>query len=242
MNSIKSTPAYLPLERLQVPRPVDRISFIKNCCNGKTVLDLGAMDETAYTAKQGRGTWLHEEIAAVAHQVLGIDNSPLVPPDGLRTSKNSTIRLGNIMQVGAMLESESFSPDVIVAGELIEHLENPLLFLKGIRATDRLRGKTLILTTPNATALHNCLIGLISRESTHHDHLCIFSFKTLYTLCNRAGFAEWEIVPYSARFTEMKERNSGFRRSLVCVGEKVINGLEWLFPMMGFGYVVKIQV
>lgn len=242
MNSNSFIPAYVPLERLRVPRPVDRIAFIKNCCAGKTVLDLGAMDETAYKAKQGRGTWLHEEIGKVANEVLGIDSSPLVPPDGLRTGRNSTIHLGDILQVGPLMESRSFTPDVIVAGELIEHLENPLLFLKGIRATDKLQGKTLILTTPNATALHNCLIGLLSRESTHHDHLCIFSFKTLYTLCNQAGFAEWEIIPYAARFTEMKERNTGFRRALVCGGEKVINGLEWIFPMMGFGYVVRIQV
>ncbi len=206
------------------------------------MLDLGAMDETAYAAKRGRGTWLHEEIAEVATQVMGIDSSPLVPPDGLRTGDRSAIHPGNIMQLGAWLNSTDFSPDVIVAGELIEHLENPLLFVKSIKAIDRLKGKTLILSTPNATALHNCLIGLLSRESTHHDHLCIFSFKTLYTLCSRSGFTSWEIIPYIARFTEMKERNTGIARTMVSSGEKIINGLEWLFPMMGFGYIVKIQI
>lgn len=242
MNSNRFAPSYVPLERLPVPRPVDRIPFIKNDCKGKVVLDLGAMDETAYAAKQGHGTWLHEEIAEVAAQVMGMDISSLVPPDGLRTGKNSAIHPGNIMQLGAWLNSRDFSPDIIVAGEIVEHLENPLMFLKGMKAIDRLQGKTLILTTPNATALHNCLIGLLSRESTHHDHLCIFSYKTLYTLCSRSGFAGWEIVPYVARFTEMKERNTGFRHVLVSVGEKVINGLEWLCPMMGFGYIVKIRI
>jgi hypothetical protein len=238
----KSIPAYLPLERLRVPRPIDRVSFVKETCRGKVVLDLGAMDETAYAAKQGRGTWLHEEIAEVAQQVVGIDSSPLLPPDGLRTGMNSVIRAGNSMELDACLQSIDFVPDVIVAGELIEHLENPLRFLKGVKAIDKLQGKTLILTTPNATAIHNCLIGLLSMESTHQDHLCILSFKTLCTLCLRSGFERWEIVPYFARFTEMKERNVGIRRALVSGGEKAINGLEWLFPMMGFGYIVKVQI
>ena len=47
---------YEPLERLRVPRPVDRISFLVAQCRGKSVLDLGAMDETAVDAKRGRGT------------------------------------------------------------------------------------------------------------------------------------------------------------------------------------------
>lgn len=242
MNTNTFAPSYVPLERLPVPRPVDRIPFVRQECKGKKVLDLGAMDETAFAAKKGRGTWLHEEIAEVAVQVMGIDNSPLVPAGGMRTGEKSAIHPGNIMQLGAWLNANNFSPDVIVAGELIEHLENPLMFLKGIKEVDQLRGRTLILTTPNATALHNCLIGLLSRESTHHDHLCIFSFKTLYTLCSRSGFTSWEILPYTARFTEMRERNAGLTRTMVSGGEKIINGLEWLFPMMGFGYIVKVQI
>lgn len=242
MASNSFTPAFVPLERLQIPRPVDRIAFIKRYCLGKSVLDLGAMDETAYKAKQGRGTWLHEEIAEVAARVMGIDSSALIPREGVRTGPNAVIHPGDIAQLSEWLESTDFSPDVIVAGELIEHLEHPLGFLKSMKAIARLQGKTLILTTPNATALHNCLIGLISRESTHHDHLCIFSYKTLYTLCSRAGFESWEIVPYVARFSEMKSRNSGLRGALVAGGEKLINAMEWLSPMMSFGYVVRVQI
>lgn len=242
MKSTKSTPAYVPLERLEISRPVDRIPFIKDFCKNRVVLDLGAMDETAFMAKRGQGTWLHEEICNVATQVMGIDNSTIVPPEGIPTGAKSRIYRGDISSVGELLDAHEFTPDIVVAGEIIEHLENPLAFLRSIKAIKRLHGKVLILTTPNATALHNCMIGMLSRESTHHDHLCIFSYKTLYTLCKRAGVDDWQIIPYLARFTEMKARNAGIRRCLVAGGERVINGLEWLFPMMGFGYVVVIQV
>ena len=77
---------YSPLERLSVPRPVDRTRYIRDACAGRRVLDLGAMDETAWRAKRGRGTWLHEEISRSASRVDGIDNSALVRAEGRRTA------------------------------------------------------------------------------------------------------------------------------------------------------------
>jgi len=31
-------------------------------------------------------------------------------------------------------------------------------------------------------------------------------------------------------------------RSLVAGGERVINGLEWMFPIMSFGYIVTVKI
>jgi SAM-dependent methyltransferase len=233
---------YEPLERLQVGRPVDRVGFVAAACRGRSVLDLGAMDETAYAAKRGRGTWLHEAIAATASRVIGIDNSPEVPDAGLPTAANAEIRRGDVMALDSWLEANAYAPEVVVAGELIEHLPNPLAFLQSLASIERLRGCTLILTTPNATAAHNVAIALISRESTHRDHLCILSFKTLNTLCQRAGFGDWQIVPYLSAFTEMRERNPGARGALVAAGEKLVNVIEWLFPLLSFGYVVVARL
>lgn len=233
---------YTPLERLAVRRPVDRIAFIAHVCAGCHVLDLGAMDETAWDAKRGRGTWLHEEIGAVARRVDGVDNSTTVPAEGLRTGPSASIRRGDVTYPDALVAALENAPDVIVAGELIEHLENPLQFLKRIAATPRLSGKTFILSTPNATALHNLLIGLVRRESTHHDHLCILSYKILSTLCARAGFCDWEIIPYFSRFTEMQERHSGLSRLFVRAAQLAVNAIEWMFPLLSFGYIVRVRL
>jgi len=200
------------------------------------------MDETAWAAKRGRGTWLHEEISRAALRVDGIDNSAAVPAEGLRTGSNATIQRGDICDPRHLIAALEDSPDVVVAGELIEHLENPLQFLTRFTEIDRLSGKTLILSTPNATALHNILIGLARRESTHQDHLCILSYKTLTTLCTRAGFARWEIIPYFSRFTEMQERHSGASRLLVKAVERIVNLVEWMFPLLSFGYIVQIRL
>lgn len=200
------------------------------------------MDETAWQSKRGRGTWLHEEIAKVAARVDGIDNSQVIPPEGLETGPNARIRRGDIADLGRSLSELGAGPEVIVAGELIEHVENPLQLLRSIRHTAGLAGCTFILSTPNATGVHNFLIGLARRESTHHDHLCILSYKTLATLCRRAGFQSWEIIPYYARFTEMQDRHSGLARLAIRTVERAVNCVEWLFPMLSFGYVVRVRL
>jgi hypothetical protein len=233
---------YVPLERLTVSRPVDRIEFIAQSCAGRRVLDLGAMDETAWRAKRGRGTWLHEAIAARARFVEGVDNSESVSIEGLPTASNAVIRPGDVNRLDSLLQTGTDPPEVIVAGELIEHLENPVQFLRQFAGIDRLSGSTLILSTPNASALHNFLIGAMRRESTHQDHLCIFSFKTLSTLCRRAGFADCEITPYFSRFDEMKQRHFGVRRLAVSLVQRIINWLEWIFPLLSFGYIVQIRL
>lgn len=235
-------PAYTPLEKLDVPRPVDRILYLRAAVAGKRVLDLGALDETAFQAKRGQGTWLHEELSRMAMEVLGVDASPEVPARGLVTGERSRIIRGDIAGLANILSETGFDPEVIVAGELIEHLDNPLAFLRGFRLLPTLHGKRLLVSTPNASALHNVLVGMLGRESTHCDHLCILSYKTLCTLCHRAGFTRWDIIPYYSRFTEMKARNQGLRGWGVAAGEAGINLGEWLCPLLSFGYVVSIDI
>lgn len=233
---------YTPLERLDVPRPVERIRYIAAACAGRRVLDLGAMDETAWQSKRGRGTWLHEELSRTATSVEGIDSSALIPTEGLRTAPNAIIRRGDAGDPGPLVEGLTEIPDVVVAGELIEHLENPLGFLRSFARSARLSGKTLILSTPNATAVHNVLIGLARRESTHHDHLLILSYKTLTTLCKRAGFPDWQIIPYYARFTEMRERHAGLARLAIQLTERLVNAIEWCFPLLSQGFILRIAL
>jgi SAM-dependent methyltransferase len=242
MSAAPGKLSYSPLEYVPIGRPVDRIRYICAACANKVVLDLGALDETAFAAKQARGAWLHEEIAKSAVRVVGVDWSDALPEDGLTTAKNSQIRKGNILDLDSLLSQIDVSPDIVVAGELIEHLENPLEFLKMFRRVRRLAGKSLLLSTPNATALHNCLIALAKRESTHHDHLFVLSFKTLSTLLARAGYESWRITPYHADFAEMKHRNNGLSKRLVVAGETAIKLLETIFPLLSFGLIAETTI
>jgi len=231
--------SYTPFERIKIARPVDRIAYIRKACENKAVLDLGAVDETAFFKKRGKGSWLHEEIAKVAVQVVGLDTAGIVPEDGVAIADNAIIHRGNILELADFLHKIGRIPEVIVAGELIEHLDNPLAFLKSFKDISILNGSELLLSTPNATALHNCLVAVANCESTHPDHLCILSFKTISTLLSRAGYSSWTITPHYSDFIEMKERNSGASRSAAVIGEKIVNIFERIFPLLSFGFIIK---
>ena len=232
--------AYTPFERLRCERPVDKLSWVSDFCRDKNVLDLGAYDETAVTLKAGTGYWMHGSIADAAKEVIGVDNSELVPVEGLRVSDRSTIFRGDILRLASI--ELGWDPDVVVAGEVIEHLPDALEFLRRHKADPRLSSSTVVLTTPNASAFYNLVLGLVGRESTHHDHVAIHSFKTLHTICRKAGVREWEVIPYHSRFSELALRSSGAVRFVVTAFERIVNAFEYAFPLLGGGWIVKIRL
>jgi hypothetical protein len=179
---------------------------------------------------------LHGEIAKVARQVVGVDNSNDVPPEGIVSAPNAKILRGDVNRLEEVIHDPEIQ--VLVAGELLEHLPEPLTFLRQLRRL--YPGKELILTTPNATSLANTVLALAKRESNHHDHLQIFSIKTLNTLCLRAGFQEWGILPYHVYFTEMILRSKGLARLFVATAERMVNWTETVFPMLSGGLILHV--
>lgn len=228
--------AYSALERVPLRRPVDRVAQIERRAAGKRVFDLGALDETAFESKQDNGRWLHARLCRVAREVIGMDNSPKVPRNGLVTAANGRIINADIYSLERMVELHG-APDVIIAGELIEHLPDTLGFLQSLRRCRALEGVELVFSTPNACCWHNILIGLLKRESTHQDHLQVYSYKTLRTLFDRAGIDLIALDPYYARFDEMIEQARGVKRLATKGFQAVVNTLEWLTPMLGGGWV-----
>ena len=232
---------YTALEKIPVPKPVDRIEHIVGLVRNRRVLDLGALDETAYKAKANTRNWLHKEMAGVAARVVGIDNSALVPEQGLRLFEGSSIHRGDIGELRPVL-AEHGTPEVIVAGELVEHLPDTLSFLRNLKRDCAEFDPRVVITTPNACSWHNVILGLFKRESMHKDHLQIYSYKTLHTLFTRAGFSEWTIRPYHVRFTEMIQESKGAKRTAAIAFEKVVNLLERLFPTLSCGWVCEIRL
>jgi len=171
--------------------------------------------------------------------VTGIDISDKLPEQGLETGANGRI----LRRDAALVELHGIDADaieVIVAGEFIEHLEHPLQFFRELKRT--LPGREFVLSTPNGACFANTLMGTIGREVQHPDHLHNFTYKTLNTMCLRAGFQAWEIVPYRFYATEMILASSGARRWFVRLVQGCIRMVERCFPLLSFGYVVRGRI
>ncbi len=232
---------YSALEKVSVLRPVDRLEFLQDQAAGKFVFDLGALDETAYKAKQTSETWLHARLCRSAKAVVGLDNSDLIPDTGLTTASNGRIIRANIFDLQATID-ECGRPDIIVAGELVEHLPDTNAFLHSLRSCNALKGVEVIVTTPNACCWHNFLIGLAGRESMHKDHLQIYSYKTLRTIFERNGFQVQLLRPYFARFPEMIETDRAAISIAARGFQKTVNALEFAAPILSAGWIVKTTV
>src|SRR4051812_35984295 len=61
------------VHRVPKARLVDRLDALREVVRGRRVVDLGFVDEGQMGPKRGRGTWLHEVIAAAAETIVGID-------------------------------------------------------------------------------------------------------------------------------------------------------------------------
>jgi 2-polyprenyl-3-methyl-5-hydroxy-6-metoxy-1,4-benzoquinol methylase len=230
--------SYETLEHLRVARPVDRLSFVAEQCRGKRVLDIGCLDETALK-KRDTEHWLHRRIAAVAQNVLGIDSSDQLPPEGIVTGPNSRIIKGDGLNPDSG-HVNAGAIDIIVAGEFIEHLECPLAFLRTMK--ERFGGRKLLISTPNGVSFANGLLATIGREAQHPDHLLTSTYKTLNSLCARAGVSDWRILPYRFYATEMLLDSAGLKKVAVRLVEKVVRMVEFAFPLRSFGYVIDITL
>lgn len=229
---------FTPLEKLKVQKPVDRLLYISRFCKNKKVLDIGCYDETAVKLKENNGYWLHKLISNEAKKVIGIDSSEKIRSE-IKTGPRSKIIKLNLYDINEAF-SKNNKIDIIVAGELIEHITDVTKFLQLLKKL--YPKKTLILTTPNATTLTNILLAIFNKESSHKDHIQVFSYKTLYALCIKNGFKKFKIIPYNVRFTEMYLSSPKIIGFFILLLEKIINIGESIFPLLSGGYILEIKL
>ncbi len=159
----------------------DRLAFIADFARGKDVLDLGCVDHNAMQAS--KSDWLHGRIKEVASSLMGLDYAE-EQVAALRDRGYNVVH-GNVetVKLGRTFER-------IVAGELIEHLSNPGLFLQNMR--DHLSpGGKILLTTPNPFCPKRFLeIIFRGRTLVNPEHVAWYCPTTLRTLFRRHDYSD----------------------------------------------------
>jgi hypothetical protein len=174
-------------------KTIGRDAFLKNYVKNKKVIHMGCSDHMpVIEAKRKSGTWLHDQLLESAASCVGIDNDKETidyltnnggVPDLYCCDATTTIP-ENIANAGKW--------DVMVAGEIIEHIDNPVDFLTRIRNTWKGKVDELILTTPNAFGFVNFRFATQYKEMNNPDHRYWYTPHTLGKICYRAGFTPTE--------------------------------------------------
>jgi SAM-dependent methyltransferase len=151
-----------------------RVNLILSRIRGK-ILDVGHSSGT-----------LHEVLRRSSPNVFGLD---------IKEKKVENSIVGDAQNMA--IKDEIF--EFVVAGEIIEHLRNPELFLREcFRVTKQ--GGTCVITTPNKRSWVNRL----TKSYVTDVHLSLFDEESLVRLCQKCGFRIKEVkyLPYTKESSE----------------------------------------
>lgn len=138
------------------------------CKHKKRVLDVGWIGQA--------NPFLYND------EVIGLDiKNQACPPNYTRCET------GDVQALPEPFEPDSF--DAIIAGELLEHLDHPMEFLRRCLKTLK-PGGSLILSTPNPNSPFEQLltINLSRRFFYTQSHICLYPQRWLIRMLEKAGF------------------------------------------------------
>ncbi len=164
----------------------DRSDYLCRCVMGKKVLHVGCSDFPVTEQRIKNGNLLHIGLTNSAKEVIGID----ISDEGLACMAKYGIK--NTFKMDAENISFDFRFEVILAGDVLEHLNNPGKFIERSFSLLDTNGE-LIVAVPNAMTVNN-IKGWFLWEQVHKDHTFYFSPKTLSSLCSRYGLLPTKLI------------------------------------------------
>lgn len=154
---------------------------------GNRVLHLGCIGftdlETSERVNLAKET-LHWSLTQIA-DVIGVDYSKEEIEEYKRLGIFDNIVNGNVEKLDQLNLKEKF--DVIVAGDIIEHISNPGLMLEGLKRFCHTNTQ-LVLTTPNAFGLANYIRYMMGQFKEGREHVMTFNIHNMENLLSRYNY------------------------------------------------------
>ncbi len=189
-NNPQTAHAKRMMHKVPKAEVVDRVEYILEAVKGKTVLDIGCAGTNGECD-------LFKKIMVAAHKAYGVDSQ-----ENELTKAMPNVFQFDVSKTGTYLEPLAAqipltSIDLVVAGELMEHLSNPGLFLDAIARS--LSQARLLITVPNAFSASAIKHIQKGTECVNIDHSCWFSWRTLKTLVERYGYSVDDFKWYNGK-------------------------------------------
>lgn len=185
----------MPATALPVSAYGNRVDMIEALCRGQRVLDMGCVAMTLEPSDQRVSAFpssLHMRLKRVASSLVGLDYSAdeiaalaARHPDLALIAGDAECPPRELADLGPF--------DVIVFGNLIEHLTNPGKALDAMRSLLATGGR-VIVTCPNALGGPNFGRFALGRFVEGPDHVLSFNRWTLQHLLERHGFAPTSVA------------------------------------------------
>jgi 2-polyprenyl-3-methyl-5-hydroxy-6-metoxy-1,4-benzoquinol methylase len=158
----------------------DRVAYLCELVSDKSVLDIGVVEHTR-DASLSSG-WLHGHLTRHAKSCLGTDV--------LETEVKHLNAQGYNVIVADITEAPLTQKfDIIVGGEVLEHLDLPGMFMKNCAAMLD-PGGLLAITVPNPWYINAMFKSCFKRYTfvDSADHVAWYDASTLFELGQRNGF------------------------------------------------------
>lgn len=160
----------------------DKFEMVASYCKGKEVLDIGCVEELSDFSPERISKTQHFALKKVASRLVGID----LEEKGVNAFKEMGFECYSCLAENAhLLKIGQY--DVILIGDIIEHIPDPHSFLIGIRPLLRNDG-VVLCTTPNALSYSNALFVLAGKRLTRYQHVCWYCKITLRNLFLYSGY------------------------------------------------------
>jgi hypothetical protein len=164
----------------------NRLDFILDYCKNKKIVHVGFTDYPFTQERIQDKTLLHLQLLKGVTAMVGVD----IEQDAINVYSSQTgdanVYFGDITD-SYPTQAISFNPDIILIGEVLEHLKNPYTAID-VLYNSFASGTKILVTVPNYTSLDSLAASLNKTESIHPHHYWYYSPYTLQKLFDQHRF------------------------------------------------------
>ncbi len=219
----------LKINCTEINENLSRIEWLEKLCLNKKIVHVGACDHLPIIqSKINDNKWLHKRLMDACEKVIGVDIDQRAVEFCNELGYDNIKKLDFIAdsyEIRQWMSKESNTNfDLILMGEILEHLNNPVDFLMNIKKEYLNFASEVIVTVPNVYCYKYSNFAKNGIECINTDHKYNFSPFTLSKVLLNAGMEPINIIfadfPSKKRSWLMRNKQQLYiANTLICVAK-----------------------